>query len=289
MKLVNRRRKRPQYLLEVKVQTQGRMRHRLRVGLAALLAVSLLGLTVYGLVRGVRFVADKLVYQNPRFAITRIVVDNGGVLTPPQIIRFAGVQVGQNLLSVDLVQVQRNLEMIPLVQRVEVRRVLPSRLFIQVNERVPVARLHVPARELTDSLFLIDGAGVVMKPLKLRDGTVLQPQMPRPVPVLTGVTLGDVRVGRPVESAQVYRALALLNQLPQSVAGAGLEVDQVDVSNPHQLVLVTRQHLTVRFDVADFPRQLRRLGVILAWARQRQKTAQLVDLTVGRSVPVVMN
>jgi hypothetical protein len=39
-------------------------------------------------------------------------------------------------------------------------------------------------------------------------------------------------------------------------------------------------------DVEEFPQQLRRLGVILRWAQQRQKAVQMVDLTVNRGVPV---
>jgi cell division septal protein FtsQ len=55
------------------------------------------------------------------------------------------------------------------------------------------------------------------------------------------------------------------------------------------LVLTTTQHTTVKVDVEDFPQQLRRLGAILRWAQQRQKSVQIVDLTVNRGVPVTFN
>jgi cell division protein FtsQ len=216
-------------------------------------------------------------------------VDDNGVLTPQRVVQFAGVQVGQNLLSVDLDQVRSNLEMLPLVRSVEVRRMLPDRLFIRVAERTAVARLRVASRELGDETFYIDRAGFVMKALKLGDGTRLQPQTPRPAPVLTGVTLADARVGRQVESEQIYRALELLDKLDQAVAGSMLEVEQIDLSKPRQLVLTTTQHTTVKVDVEDFPQQLRRLGAILRWAQQRQKSVQIVDLTVNRGVPVTFN
>jgi hypothetical protein len=125
-----------------------------------------------------------------------------------------------------------------------------------------------------------------MKPVRLADGTLVQPQTPRPVPMLTGVSLADVRIGRQVESEQIYRALELLDKLDQAVAGSLLEVEQIDLSKPRQLVMTTRQHTTVKLDVEEFPQQLRRLGVILRWAQQRQKSVQMVDLTVNRGVPV---
>jgi cell division protein FtsQ len=286
MKLGNRRKRRPEYLLDVKVQTRGRALARLRVTLAVLIAIGVFLMTCYGLYRLVKTAADRLVYSNPRFALQQIVVDDDGELTPERVVQFAGVQIGQNLFSLDLCQVRNNLEMLPLIRNVEVRRMLPNRLYIRVDERIAMARLRVPTRELADSVFYVDRTGVVMKPVKLADGTVLQPQMPRPVPTLTGVSLADVRVGRQVESEQIYRALELLDKLDQAVAGSLMEVEQIDLSKPRQLVLTTGQHTQVKLDVEDFPQQLRRLGVILRWAQQRQKIVQVVDLTVSRGVPV---
>ena len=286
MKLGNRRKRRPEYLLDVKVQTRGRTLRRLRVVVAVFLALGTLSLTGFGTYRLANGMVNRFVYNNPQFAIRQMVVDDDGVMTPERIVQFAGVQVGQNLLSVDLDQVRSNLEMLPLVRAVEVRRILPDRLFIRVNERVAVARLRVPTRELGDTVFYIDRAGFVMKPMKLADGTLLQPEMPRGVPVLTGVSLADVRVGKQVGSEQIYRALALLDRLDQAVAGSLLEIEQIDLSKPRQLVMTTSQHTTVKVDVEEFPQQLRRLGVILRWAQQRQKQVQMVDLTVNRGVPV---
>ena len=286
MKLGNRKRRREQYLLDVKVQTQRRTGQRLRWLMAVLAALVVLVLTGYGLYRLVTFAGEKLVYENPRFAIAQIVVDNDGALTPQQVVTLAGVSVGQNLFSLDLDQVRRNLEMVPLIRRVEVRRVLPQRLVIRVNERIAMARLRVPAPELADATFLIDRSGVVMKPVRLDDGTVLQPQSPAPLPVLTGIKLSDVRVGRPAESEQIYRALELLDKLEQAAAGSMLEIESIDLSRARQLVLTTRQHTVVKFDVEDFQPQLRRLSAILAWAQKRQRLVQSVDLTVNRVVPV---
>jgi cell division protein FtsQ len=286
MKFGNRRRKRNQYLLDVKVQTQGRWRARGRGATLALLTVAVLAGTGYGLYRAGSWATAKLVFENPRFALTQVVVENDGGLTSAQIIKLAGVQVGENSFRLDLDQARRNLELVPLIRRVEVRRQLPNRLLIRVTERVAVAQLGVTGRGLSDQVFLVDREGVVMKPLRLADGTVVTPPMPRPVAVLTGVALADAQVGRAVGSEQVYRALELLNKFDQSAASAMLEIRQIDLSRPRELVVLTRQNTTVRLDVTEFPKQLRRLGMILTWAQQRQRTVQTVDLTVPRRVPV---
>ena len=170
MKLGNRKKNRDQYLLDVKVQTQGRTRQRVRIGVAILLTLGALTLTGYGLYRLAAFAVARLVFENPRFAIMRVDVEDSGVLSAQRVVQFAGVRVGENLFSLDLNQVRRNLEMIPLIKRVEVHRVVPDRLVIRVDERLVMARMRVPTRELEDAVFFVDRAGVVMKPLKLGDG-----------------------------------------------------------------------------------------------------------------------
>jgi cell division septal protein FtsQ len=233
MKLGNRRRKRNEYLLDVKVQTEGRMRHRVRWLSAILAAAAVLSLSIYGVYRLVKFSSAKLVHENPRFAIAQIIVEDDGVMTAQQVVGFAGVAVGQNLLSLDLDAVRRNLEMVPLVRRVEVRRMMPHKLFLHVDERIAVARLQAPG----ESDFFVDRSGYVMKSIRLTDGTVLRPQTVGPVPTLTGVSLADVRVGKQVQSEQIYRALELLDRLQQASAGSMMEVDKIDLSKSRHLTL----------------------------------------------------
>jgi len=282
----NKRKGRNQYLFKVKVHTEARTKARVRWISAWLTAAVVFSMTSYGLYRLTSAGLGRLVFTNPRFAIARITVETDGALTQQQVQRFAGVRVGQNIFSVDLREAQRNLELIPQVQRVEVRRELPQRLVIRLNERIAVARLQSSSRQLSDAVFFVDRAGVVMKPIRLNDGVVIQPLMARSLPLLTGAALADVRVGRAVESEQVYRALVLLDALEQSGAGAAMEVEQIDLSKPRHLTLTTRQRMTVRFDVQDFRTQLRRLNAILAWAQQHQRSVASVDLTVSRGVPV---
>jgi len=281
IKLGNHRRKRNQYLLDVKVQTEGRLRSRVRwlTAIAAVIAVT--GLTGYGIYRLVKYTAACCVYENPRFAITQVVVENDGGLTAQQVMGLAGVAVGQNILLLDLAQVQRNLEAVPIIRCVEVRRVMPAKLFIRINERIAVARVKA-----ADSQLFIDRAGMVMTPLRLRDGTVVQPQAPGALPVLTGFLPADVRVGKQVQTEQVYRALELLDKVQQAAAGSMMEIATVDISKPRHLTLTTKQNTQVKFDVTGFQQQMRRLSAIMTWAAQRQKLVAAVDLTVTRGVPV---
>ena len=284
--MANRRKHKHKYLLEVKVHRDGQTRHRLRVVGGVLAVILIVGLTGYGLYRGGQWAVNRLVFENQRYSIRQIVVQNDGVFDAESVTKFAGAKVGQNLLGFDIKQAQRNLEMLPLVRRAEVRRVLPDQLIIRVEERMPVAQLQVSNAVIPDAEFLIDRSGTVLKPLKLADGTVLRPQIRGVLPVLTGVSLADIQVGRKVTSEQVYRALELLEEFESSPVGSMTEPARVDLSHPRRLVMKTQDGALLEFDLEDYIAQLRRLGVILQWAQQRNRQVQTVDLTVARSVPV---
>jgi len=102
------------------------------------------------------------------------------------------------------------------------------------------------------------------------------------------VSLADVRVGKPVQSEHIYRALELLDRLQQASAGSMMEVEAVDLSKTRHLTLTSRQRTVVKFDIENYATQLRRLSAILMWAAHQQKIVQSVDLTVARGVPVVL-
>ena len=287
--LSNRRKKRQEYLLDVKVQTERRTLRRLTISVAALAILAAVAGTSWGLYRLVKLAGAKLLYENPRFAIAQIVVENDGVLTSEQVKQQVGVRVGENLLSVDLDRARRNLELLPIVRSVSVRREFPNRLVVHVEERMAMARLQprtLPGG-LDGSVFLVDREGYVVKPFKLADGAVVQPRRQvSGLPLLTGVKLGDVCVGRRVESEQVYQALQLLDKLAQSAVCSVVDVGQIDLSKTQLLTVTTRQKSVIKFDPQDLQQQLRRLAVVLSWAQQRRKTVQMVDLTVERGVPV---
>ena len=69
-------------------------------------------------------------------------------------------------------------------------------------------------------------------------------------------------------------------------AGQDVRIAGVPVGSVKKVKLNPDNSVDVKFDVNDFTQQLRRLSAIMAWAAQRQKAVQIVDLTVARGVPV---
>lgn len=275
-------------MLDVKVRSdyvwQERIQRLVVFGVVGLL----IALVVFGVYRVGRFAMRRFIYENPTFAIHQIEVETDGNLGWQQVTRLGGLEAGQNIFSVDLDRVKRDLELNPLIAAAQVEREWPNRVRITLHERVPMAQICVQPfgearRGKPDPIvFYIDKHGVIMAAAQYNASA----KNLRPLPALTGVKLADLRVGKPVQSPQVYAALELLREREVSTVGVRLDVERIDLSRSDTLALITRTGETISFDPRHVTQGLRRLGVIMADAQRNQLALLTVDLTVQQHVPV---
>ena len=136
------------------------------------------------------------------FMLREVVLDE----VPPSLIDAVEARVspalGRNLLVLDLQALRRRIERLPRVQRARVRRLLPDRIEVVVEERLPWARL-----EATDGSYLIDKEGAI---LAADDGAARQ--------------LHRIRI-----AAAIAAAVKTSHRLPEGVAGADRLHDAVQI------------------------------------------------------------
>ncbi|MCS7048101.1 MAG: FtsQ-type POTRA domain-containing protein [Verrucomicrobiae bacterium] len=285
---MNRRRGRPMYVLDVRVSGDSRWSARMRRGVKWVLGLGVVAVVAWGLARGGVWVLDRLLFANPRFAIADVVIENDGVLEPRQVMRLAGVRPGQNLFDVDLEDVRRQLEMVPLIRRAEVRREVPRRLRIRVEERIPVFQTVWTTPSGREERLYLDASGVVMNRLRLPDGSVVEPRGAAMLPELRGVPPTELLLGRRSQSERVQRALGVLEKWSASPMSLMLSLTSVDVEAERLVRVHTREGVVVSLGAEEVGAQLRRLGAILLWARQHQRSVHEVNLTVASMVPVTL-
>jgi len=278
------------HVLDVKLRSDQVRSARLR--LVALSLGALLGtvLGVFALWRGGEWLLDRVIYENPAFAIRDVEVQTDGVIAPAQLRRWSNVRSGQNLLALDLGRVKRDLEMVPALETVSVERVLPKTLRIRVTEREPVMQVAVPrmnARGVVENfIFHLDANGVVMQPLDPNQRVKPFLQADDSLPVLFGLKQMDLRPGRPVESPAVQAALQLATEFAHSPMAGLVDLRRVDVGNPAVLVVTTGQGSEVTFGLENVEQQLRRWRQVHEEGfRMRKGNLASLDLSVANNAP----
>ena len=278
------------HVLDVKLRSDQVQATRLRLGLLALVvpAVTVLALVIVWRI-GVATL-NAFVYKNADFAIQQIDVQTDGVIAPEQLRRWTMVKLGANLIALDLASVKRNLELQPLIDSVSVERVLPRTLKIRVTERDPIAQVNVPradgANGIAVAVFLMDAEGVVMKPLDPRLSTVSLAQMHSPLPVIAGVNVFQLQLGRRVELPQVQAALQLITAFAKSPMAGLVDLRRVDISAPGVVVATTGQGSVITFGGDNLDQQLRRWRQIYDLGMRQQRAIASVDLAVANNLPV---
>lgn len=244
---------------------------------------------VYVTWRLTHWALDRLLYENPAFALHEIVVQTDGVIAPDQLRRWAGVNPGANLLALDLAEVKRNLEYVPLIASASVERVLPHTLRLRVSERVPAAQVNLPRPRpgggLESVAYQLDADGFVLMPLEARQRSTPLFQLEDPLPLIAGVNPHELQAGRRVESPQVRAALQLIAAFQRSPMAGLADLRRIDVGAPEVLVATTGQGSQITFGLQEFERQMRRWAAIHdAGARMHRALASL-DLAVSNNIP----
>ncbi len=165
----------------------GRALRRSMPALAATAAVAVLGGTAYA---GYRFVTT-----SPRFAITAITVEGNHRVSADQIRTATGLALGDNVFAAQLDRAATGVRTNPWIADVDIHRVLPHTIVVEVHEREAAAVVEL------GELYLVDGDGHPFKRFDESDGAGL--------PVITGIdraTPADT-VASLVHSALQARAL----------------------------------------------------------------------------------
>src|ERR1035441_8082976 len=279
------------HVLDVKLRSEQVRATRIRLGLVA---VSVPAVTIFGLYllwRAGDWALDKFVYENPEFAIQRMEVQTDGIIAPDQLRSWSGVKPGANLIALNLASVKHNLEFWPVIDSVSVERVLPRTLKIRVTERKPIAQIKMTrvdgANGFMISIFQLDAAGVVMRPLDPRLWDVPLAHMKAGgLPVIKGMNLAQLQPGHRVTLPEARAALQLISAFGRSPMAGLVDLRNVDVSAPGVVVVTTGQGGEITFGLQNLEQQLRRWREIYDLGQRMNKVVVSLNLAVSNNVPV---
>ena len=284
----NRRLGRDQ-VLDVKLRTDKVRAERRRNIAMAMAAVFVVVFGLYVAYRSGEWGLNRLVYENPAFALQELDVQTDGVISVDQLHRWCGAWIGENLLALDLAKIKRNLEMVPLVQSVSLERVLPHELRIRVTEREPIAQVTVPRPRPTGgvelTVFQLDADGWVMLPLDPAQRAVPLTEENAQLPVISGINPNELKPGHQIVTPQVHAALLFVMAFDQSPMAGIVDLKRVDVSSPQVLVATTGQGSEITFGPTDYEQQIGRWRDIFDKAQKYGKAIATLDLAITNNIP----
>ena len=287
-KAKNRRFER-KHVLDVKVSSLRRRQIWFRRLAMLLIAVFIVALGVFVVGQGGDWLLEKLVYTNPAFAIHNVDVKTDGVLSDEQLRTWAGVRLRSNLMRLDLGRIKRDLELVPAIESAAVERILPHTLRIRIAEREPVAQVFLPAYWSNGSarpnVYTLDAKGYFMFPIEAGQ-RALPASTNDPLPALVGIPVAELRPGRRTELPQVHAALRLLEAFQQSAMAGRVRLQQIDLSSPLMVKVLTGQQSTIVFSLENPEAQLRRWTAIHQHGVQSGQQVAWMDLSVANNIPV---
>lgn len=189
----------------------------------------------------------RFVTTSPFFAIKQVDVVGNTRISREMVLDYAGLHVGDNSLAVSLAKVEHTLLETPWVQEVSVKRLLPDRFVIRVQERLPSFWVRKDG-----ALFYADARGVIIAPVETHNFLAL--------PTLMVASGAEDALDRIEEYLAILRSGLRSGRLP--VEFGTVSTVSLTPAKGMELYLEDRE---LRFSIAtdDFKGNLERLGITL--------------------------
>lgn len=188
----------------------------LKVVVGSALVVGLTGALAFGIHRYAR--------TTPRFAIEQVVVEGTRRLERSHVLSLAGVSLGQNVFALDVDKAERDLLQSPWIKRVRIQRRLPGTVAIELTEREPEALAAIGG-----ATFIVSQEGEPFKQFGIGD--------PHDLPVITGLSAGELARDRRAELARLKEALELLSNYEELSMAKAYPAEEVHLTESGHAVL----------------------------------------------------
>jgi cell division protein FtsQ len=240
----------------------GRKR-RVSVRQAWLLArvVTVLGVALYAGWRG-----TALLLGAPVLQVSRISVRGNERLSKGEVLALLDGLRGRNIVSVDLAEWQARLLASPWVEHAHLRRVLPSRVDVELRERHPIG-----IARLAEALYLVDATGVVIDEFGPNYADL-------DLPMIDGLAARPGPAASAVDERRAHlaaRVIAALQRRPDIAKRVSL----IDVSDAHDAMVMLEQDIAMlRLGEDDFINRIQQYLDVATALREQVEQIDYVDL-----------
>ena len=215
---------------------------------------------------GLVAVAVAAVVYLPVFKLENIEVKDTSYVPKEDIMRIAGVYKGQHMFQVETDKAVQNLRKDLRIEQAIVKRKFPNGIYIEVEERRPVACVACEFGYLD-----LDRKGMVLNAYRVRH---LQT-----IPLLSGVAARDLYIGDTFENEQIILALQYLSPFDETELA---QIAEMNLAKPDYVVVRTTDAAEIRIGVLDrIEEKVKLTKSFLGDLRTTQKPIKFIDLTTS--------
>jgi cell division protein FtsQ len=232
-------------------------------------AIALVAVAVYGGWRGTALVLGASALQ-----VSRITVHGNERLSTGEVLAIVDGLQGGNILRVGLDQWRERLLASPWVEEATLRRMLPSRVDVQIRERRPIG-----IGRLAGELYLVDATGVVIDQYGPAYADL-------DLPIIDGLAARPAEGASAVDERRATLASRLIAAL-ETAPDLAKRVSQIDVSDAHDaVVILDGDGVMLRLGEQDFLNRLQDYLDLAPTLRERVADIDYVDLRFGERLYV---
>ncbi|MBI2026814.1 MAG: FtsQ-type POTRA domain-containing protein [Deltaproteobacteria bacterium] len=208
------------------------------------------------------------IITTPLFSLESIEINKIQKVSRETVLELAGLTPTVNILSLNLKEVETKILQNPWVLKVEIYRILPHKLKVQIEEKKILSVL-----KKGKELYYIDLRGEMIKKVASEEGLNY--------PVITSSASGE-------EEMQYFeKALWLLKNTSQSFYLNASKISEIHLQESKGLMVVSLPHSTrIKLGIDDFVKKLTRLEKVCEDLQKRNIIASEIDLNFKKNVVV---
>ena len=188
-----------------------------------------------------------LLRESVLFAVKEISIEGGERIKPEEVRSLIGIRVGENIFAADLRGAEKTLLRLPWIRRVRVRRALPSRIIVSLEERRPFAVVS-----FQDRYWWVDREGYLLERAEPQDADK---------PLLNNVGVRETERGKRLDDRS-FTAFQALYRMDENFLDRFSQFSLQSEGSP-ELILRAKEGFEMRLDLKNLEDQLKLAGRLL--------------------------
>lgn len=171
-----------------------------------------------------------------------------------------------NIFKIDLRELSGYLQVqFTEIKEVTVERKLPNKIVIKISEKDPIALVNTAYGVVT-----IDKEGFIFLVNKKEEGSY---------PIITGINLSKIRLGRKTEDTKIRKVLCLINNIKSINSDLLNEFSEFNINRFAQIRAYTVQEGAAIYFGQDISLNIiKKLLAMISYAKRKEKIIEYIDL-----------